>query len=115
MIFRQTISMPAAEIKIIQKALAWTKGSYYPRLDDGDVIASRTKFDDGFEMDVVCMGACYDPLKSNKENAAIMTAHLFKDGNSVAAAEETQVFRNRWKLSYQGNTYIATLKENKNG
>ena len=92
MIFRQTISMPAAEINIIKKALAWTKGSYYPRLDDGDVIASRTKFDDGFEMDVVCMGACYDPLKSNKENAAIMT-----------------------ELSYQGNTYIATLKENNNG
>ena len=115
MIFRQTISMPAAEIKIIQKALAWTKGSYYPRLDDGDVIASRAKFDDGIEMDVVCMGVCYDPLKSNKENAAIMTAHLFKDGNSVAVAEETQVFRNSWKLSYQGNTYIATLKENNNG
>ena len=95
MIFRQTIFIPAAEINIIKKALAWTKGSYYPRLDDGDVIVS-----------------CYDPLKSNKENAAIMTAHLFKDGNSVAAAEETQLFRNRWELSYQGNTYIATLKEN---
>ena len=115
MIFRQTISMPAVEINIIKKALAWKKGSYYPRLDDGNVIASRAIFDDGIEMDVVSMGVSYDPLKPNKENAAIMTAHLFKDGNSVAAAEETQVFRHRWELSYRGNTYIATLKENNNG
>ena len=106
MIFRQTISMPAVEINIIKKALAWKKGSYYPRLDDGDVIASRAIFDDGIEMDVVCMGVSYDPLKPNKENAAIMTAHLFKDGNSVAAAEETQVFRHRWELSYRGNCQL---------
>ena len=67
MIFRQTISMPAVEINIIKKALAWKKGSYYPRLDDGDVIASRAIFDDGIEMDVVCMGVSYDPLKPKLE------------------------------------------------
>ena len=100
MIFRQTISMPAAEIKIIQKALAWTKGSYYPRLDDGDVIASRTKFDDGFEMDVVCMGVCYDPLKSNKENAAIMLPIFLK-------TEILWLLLKKHKCSVTGGNYLT--------
>lgn len=78
---------------------------------EDNTICYTAEFDNGVEMDIKLCGVQYE---SGSNNTCWTEAVLFSEnGSELCCTEPSDGFFGEWQLEYDGDTYIAIIKENK--